>query len=82
MVNLLLAALDETSRRRMERYSGALPGASDLAYAIVALYLGVEMLSHLSGERVEAESLLGMVTRFSGVLGGVRRLQGTSEGER
>jgi len=30
----------------------------ELAFAITALYLGIDMLSHLDGERTGAESLL------------------------
>ena len=43
--------------------------ARDLALAIVAMYLGVEMLSHLDGDRAPAEALLATVTRLSGLLG-------------
>jgi hypothetical protein len=30
----------------------------DLAFAIIALYLGIDMLSHLDGDRAPAQSLL------------------------
>jgi AcrR family transcriptional regulator len=142
VTNLLLAALDQTSRQRMERYGPAVESASTLgelitvagviyredleaghiavlaeliagasatpglgvevsrrvtpwidfvqatlqrvlattpfaqllparesAYAIVALYLGVEMLSHLDDDRALAESLLAAGTRLSATLG-------------
>jgi AcrR family transcriptional regulator len=35
----------------------------DLAFAIIALYLGIDMLSHLDGERGRAESLLNLGVR-------------------
>jgi len=35
----------------------------DLAFAIIALYLGVDMLSHLDGDRARAESLLDLGIR-------------------
>ncbi len=35
----------------------------DLAYAIIALYLGIDMLSHLDGDHTRAESLLDLGTR-------------------
>ena len=35
----------------------------DLAFAIIALYLGIDMLSHLDGDRARAESLLDLGIR-------------------
>jgi AcrR family transcriptional regulator len=144
VVNLLLAALDETSRRRMERYAdaveaadglagladvaadifrqdldgghlsvlaemiagsssvdglgaevaarvapwieftertvttalgssplaGVLP-AGDVAYAIVALYLGIEMLANLDGDRSRAESLFATARALAAAVGGL-----------
>jgi AcrR family transcriptional regulator len=35
----------------------------DLAFAIIALYLGIDMLSHLDGDRAPAESLLDLGIR-------------------
>ena len=35
----------------------------DLAFAIIALYLGIDMLSHLDGDRAPAESLLELGIR-------------------
>lgn len=35
----------------------------DLAFAIIALYLGIDMLSHLDGDRGRAESLLDLGVR-------------------
>ncbi|MGO8875719.1 MAG: TetR/AcrR family transcriptional regulator [Acidimicrobiales bacterium] len=140
VVNLLLSALDETSRRRMERYteaaesaagvrelvdvaaeifrqdlddghlsvlaemiagSSSVPGlgpevadriapwmsfaegavsralegspmaamvpVADIAYAVVALYLGVEMLAHLDGDRSRAEALFASAKQLAGL---------------
>jgi AcrR family transcriptional regulator len=41
---------------------------SDAAYAVVALYLGVEMLSHLGADRSRADSLLDSAGRLAGLL--------------
>jgi AcrR family transcriptional regulator len=43
--------------------------AGDLAFAIVALYLGVDMLSHLEGDHARAESLLALGERYAPLLG-------------
>ena len=142
VANLLLAALDETSRLRMERYSAAVDGVTsleslvavaialfredldsghvtvlaeliggssstpglgsevaarietwtrfveqtavtvmegspfaslldpaDVAFGIVALYLGMELLTHLDGERGPAESLFASAGRLAALLG-------------
>jgi hypothetical protein len=37
----------------------------DLAFGLVALYFGVDMLSHLEGDQARAESLLDLATRLS-----------------
>jgi AcrR family transcriptional regulator len=37
--------------------------ARDLAFAIIALYLGIDMLSHLDGDRARAQSLLDLGVR-------------------
>jgi hypothetical protein len=37
--------------------------ARDVAFAVIALYLGVDMLSHLDGDRSRAESLLDLAMR-------------------
>ena len=151
VVNLLLAALDETSRRRMERYSEAVEAAggieelvevaatifrqdldgghlsvlaemiagassvpglgdevatridpwitftegaisrvtgsgplatllpvSDVAYAIVALYLGIEMLAHLDGDRSRADSLFSTAKHVADLLAGLFAPAGAS----
>jgi AcrR family transcriptional regulator len=43
--------------------------AEDVAFAIVALYLGVDMLCHLEGEHARAESLLDLGERCAPLLG-------------
>ena len=42
----------------------------DAAYAVVALYLGMEMLSHLDGDRTHALSLFDQAARFAALFGG------------
>jgi AcrR family transcriptional regulator len=53
--------------------------AGDVAFAIVALYLGVDMLSHLEGEHARAESLLGLGERYAPLVGAL--LPSQPEGE-
>ncbi len=43
----------------------ALASPRDLAFGLVALYFGVDMLSHLQGEEKRARSLLDLATRLS-----------------
>jgi AcrR family transcriptional regulator len=43
----------------------ALGSPADLAFGIVALYFGVDMLSHLQRDRARAESLLDLATRLA-----------------
>jgi AcrR family transcriptional regulator len=50
----------------------------DLAYGIVALYLGVELLAHLDAGKAQAEGLLATAARLAELLGGLLRV--TSEG--
>lgn len=40
-------------------FEGMIP-ARDLAFAIIALYLGIDMLSHLDGDHARAQSLLDL----------------------
>jgi AcrR family transcriptional regulator len=47
----------------------ALPVVEDVAYAVVALYLGVELLTHLNGESARAERLIESGIRLTGLLG-------------
>ena len=49
--------------------SDLLPGR-DLAFGIVALYVGVALLARLSDDRSQAESLFESGTRMAGLLGG------------
>jgi AcrR family transcriptional regulator len=42
--------------------------AGDIAYGVVALYLGLEMLSHLDGERAPALALFSHAKRLAGLL--------------
>ena len=39
----------------------------DVAFALVSLYFGMDMLSHMQGDRTRAESLLDLATRLSAV---------------
>jgi AcrR family transcriptional regulator len=48
---------------------GQLVQVGDAAFAIVALYLGVEMLTHLNDDRAPAESLLATAAQLSTFLG-------------
>jgi AcrR family transcriptional regulator len=41
----------------------------ELAFAIIALYLGIDMLSHLDGDRTRAESLLDLGVRAAPLAG-------------
>jgi AcrR family transcriptional regulator len=41
----------------------------DLAFAIIALYLGIDMLSHLDGDRDRAQSLLNLGVRYAPLAG-------------
>ena len=42
--------------------------ARDMAFAIVALYLGMELLTHLEGDRHRAESLFGVAQNLGSLL--------------
>jgi AcrR family transcriptional regulator len=46
---------------------GGLLPASDVAYAIVALYLGLEMLSHLNGDRAPSLALFAHAKQLAGL---------------
>jgi AcrR family transcriptional regulator len=46
----------------------ALVSSADLAFGIVSLYFGVDMLSHLQRDRARAESLLDLVTRLAALV--------------
>lgn len=45
--------------------------AADVAFGIVALYLGVELLSHLEGDNSRAESLFATAERTAALLAGL-----------
>lgn len=47
----------------------ALLAPSDAAFGVVALYLGIELLTHLDDDRRPAESLLASVQRLAGLVG-------------
>ncbi len=47
---------------------GSVLPAGDIAHAVVALYLGLEMLSHLDGDRQPALELFALAGRFAGLL--------------
>jgi AcrR family transcriptional regulator len=75
--------IDMVARKLREVLAGSLFAsmipAGDVAFVIVALYLGVDMLSHLEGEHVRAESLLGLGERYAPLFGAL--LPSQSEGE-
>jgi len=48
---------------------GSIVPPRDLAFATIALYLGIDMLSHLDGDRARAESLLDLGVRAAPLLG-------------
>jgi AcrR family transcriptional regulator len=54
----------------------ALASPRDLAFGLVALYFGVDMLSHLRGEHARAESLLDLAARLSALVAAVMPTQG------
>jgi AcrR family transcriptional regulator len=47
----------------------AMVPSRDLAFATIALYLGIDMLSHLDGDRARAESLLDLGVRAASLVG-------------
>jgi AcrR family transcriptional regulator len=60
--------------------------ARDVAYGIVALYLGLEMLSHLNGDQEPAQRLFGHAEQLVGLLalfgaGGEERTSGNATEE-
>jgi len=48
---------------------GALLSADDVGFAVVALYLGMEMLTHLDGDRAPATSLFDRALRLATLVG-------------
>jgi AcrR family transcriptional regulator len=63
---------------------GVLP-VTDVAYGIVALYLGLEMLSHLDGDRAPAMALFSHAAQIAGLLsafsGGSPKPPSTKDGK-
>ncbi len=62
----------EMVERKLEQMLAAtalpmLASPRDVAFALVALYFGMDMLSHMQGDRARAESLLDLATRLSAV---------------
>jgi AcrR family transcriptional regulator len=47
---------------------GSVLPAGDVAYGVVALYLGLEMLSHLNGDRAPALALFAHAQKLAGVV--------------
>jgi AcrR family transcriptional regulator len=47
---------------------GVLASPADLAFGIVSLYFGVDMLSHMQRDRARAESLLDLATRLAALV--------------
>lgn len=64
------AFAQEAIERAVGRSFDAVAPPGDLAHAVVALYLGLEMLSHLEGDRRPALALFAHVERMAGLLGG------------
>jgi AcrR family transcriptional regulator len=71
--------IDMVERKLDQLLSGtpmrSLAPPRDLAFGLVALYFGVDMLSHLQGEQARAESLLDLATRLSALVAAVLPLQ-------
>ena len=65
--------VDLVERKLRELLSGSLfesiVAPRDLAFAVIALYLGIDMLSHLEGDRARAESLLELGVRVAPLIG-------------
>jgi AcrR family transcriptional regulator len=64
--------IDLVEAKLQELFSGSpfesMVPARDIAFAVVALYLGVDMLSHLEGDHTRAESLLDLGERYTPLL--------------
>lgn len=65
--------IDLVEGKLQELFSGSpfesMVPARDVAFAVVALYLGVDMLGHLEGDHTRAESLLDLGERYTPLLG-------------
>jgi len=64
---------------------GSLVPAESVGFAVVALYLGMEMLTHLDGDRAPATALFDQALQLATLLGGLGGAGGTAmpkDGER
>jgi AcrR family transcriptional regulator len=65
--------IDLVERKLRELLAGSpfesLVPPRDVAFAIIALYLGIDMLSHLEGDHARAESLLDLGVRYAPLAG-------------
>jgi AcrR family transcriptional regulator len=65
--------IDMVERKLRDLLSGSLFESMipprDVAFAIIALYLGIDMLSHLEGDHARAESLLDLGVRYAPLAG-------------
>jgi AcrR family transcriptional regulator len=61
--------IEMVERKLAQMFAGtplqSLASPRDLAFGLVALYFGVDMLSHMQGDRARAESLLDLAARVS-----------------
>jgi hypothetical protein len=61
--------VEMVERKARELLAGSLLEAiippREVAFAIIALYLGIDMLSHLQGDHARAESLLDLGVRYA-----------------
>lgn len=73
VVGRLQPWIDIVERKLRELLAGSLFESlippDDAAFVIVALYLGVDMLSHLAGDHARAESLLALGERYAPLIG-------------
>lgn len=73
VVTRLQPWIDMVERKLQELLAGSLlepmVPARDVAFAIIALYLGIDMLSHLEGDHARAESLLDLGVRYAPLAG-------------
>jgi AcrR family transcriptional regulator len=67
--------VEMVERKVRELLAGSLLAAivppRDVAFAIIALYLGIDMLSHLEGDHARAESLLDLGVRYAPLVAAV-----------
>ena len=57
----------------------ALVPVREAAYALVALYLGIELLTHLDGDKARAAALFRVATDAAGVVGALAGLETAEE---